>query len=97
MVDVLGKKASAPFRDVGYTGEKIIIDPVSVAIKDSHGNELYDKKEMKRYFQPLFRLMHSIKESELVMNNMKKGDLKTWLGIIIGIPIIIAIFYLELM
>ncbi|WP_373034227.1 hypothetical protein [Sulfurovum sp.] len=89
----LGKQALAPFEDVIFTGRRVIINNVAVAILDGHGNEMFDKKEFKTYIKPLINVMQEKSEWKLVMDNLKKGDQKTWTGAIVGILIMLAIVY----
>ena len=91
-----GKKAHAPFNETFFTGNRIVIDDVAVMVVDGKGNEFYDKREYKTYIKPLIELMQEKSELELMLDNLKKGDLRTWLAVVIGIPLTIAIFYLGI-
>lgn len=92
-----GKRAGAPFEEAFFTGNRIIIDDVAVMVIDGKGNEFYDKREYKTYIKPLIRLMQEKSELEFVFDNLKKGDLLTWLGVIIGIPLTLAMIYVGIM
>lgn len=92
-----GKRAHAPFKEAIFTGNRIVIEDVAVMVVDGKGNEFYDKREYKTYIKPLIGLMQEKSEMEFMLDNLKKGDLKTWLALLIGVPLTIAIVYVGIM
>lgn len=91
-----GKQAYALFEDAYFSGNRIIIDNIAIPVQDTNGNTVYDKKEFDTYIKPLLELLQEKSEIQFLVDNLKRGDLLTWLGLIVGIPLFLAVFYFGL-
>ena len=92
--NMFGQTTYAKFEDTYVVGNRIVIGMVSVMLKDGKGNGFYDEDECKMYIEPLKRLMKEMTETQYLMNNLKGGDVKTWLSVVVSIVTFIFLFFI---
>ena len=93
--NMMTKSAYAPFEEAFFTGNRVVVDNVGLMLVDGYGDAFYDEVEYETYIEPILSQMQKITEMQYMMKNLKNGDVKTWIGLIIGVSIVIVAVYFE--
>ena len=95
ILNALFKKADDAIENIQYSGNRIIVKGVSLAIKDGQGNLLFDKAEFSEYILPLLKELKEKSELSLFFEKLKAGDTSTWLEALFSFSILVSIFLYE--
>ena len=93
--DLFKSVVFAPVEEVLFSGRRVIIKEKAISLYDGEGKPLFNEAQFEYYIVPLIEKMQTVNELQLFLEKVFRGDLKTWLLLILTLAMLISMFAFQ--